>query len=339
MLAWLDSASLVLSRRAEPGAPSQLWRLSYPEGTLSRLTNDLNSYAGISVTADRSSLVTAQRATRVGFWVGDGLATRGTEIVPPALGRRGDVAWASDRLVYTTLTSGQSSIVGVAPGRGTPEEMVLKGTAPAATSDGRTIVYVSTESGAHAGLWKADADGRHATQLVSGPVFVDVSSPAVTPDDCRVVFISLRGGEPTAWTVSLDGGMPTQLTDGVAVTPDVSSDGKLAFGTPDPQTSRPSMVVCDPPNCTARRRLAAPTNLAAVRLKWTPDGRAVAYIDTTLSNLWVLPIDGRAPSQLTHFTDGRTLTGGFAWSHDGKRLAIARSVTTNDIVLFRGLKR
>jgi hypothetical protein len=56
-----------------------------------------------------------------------------------------------------------------------------------------------------------------------------------------------------------------------------------------------------------------------------------------LANLWGLPIDGRAPYPLTQFADGRTITD-FAWSHDGKRLAIARSLTTNDIVLFEGLR-
>ena len=112
-LAWLDDASLVLSRRAEQSAALQLWRLSYPEGKLSRLTNDLNSYAGVSVTGDRGSLVTAQRVTRVGIWVGDRLATQGAEDLPPAPGRRGDVAWAADRLVYTSFTPGQPSIVSI----------------------------------------------------------------------------------------------------------------------------------------------------------------------------------------------------------------------------------
>ena len=97
------------------------------------------------------------------------------------------------------------------------------------------------------------------------------------------------------------------------------------------------MVVCDFPACAARRSLMTPANLAAVGLKWMPDSRAVAYIDTTLANLWGLPIDGKAPYQLTHFTDGRTITD-FAWSRDGKRLAISRSVSTNDIVLFKGLR-
>ena len=37
------------------------------------------------------------------------------------------------------------------------------------------------------------------------------------------------------------------------------------------------------------------------------------------------------------FTDSRRI-GSFAWSRDGKRLAIARLTVTNDIVLFQGLK-
>jgi hypothetical protein len=40
---------------------------------------------------------------------------------------------------------------------------------------------------------------------------------------------------------------------------------------------------------------------------------------------------------LTHFTDPRGIAG-FAWSKDGKRLAIARTSTSQDIVLFRGIK-
>ena len=49
------------------------------------------------------------------------------------------------------------------------------------------------------------------------------------------------------------------------------------------------------------------------------------------------PLDDSTPRQLTRFTDGRFILD-FAWSRDGKRLAIARVTTTNDIVLLRGLK-
>ena len=92
-------------------------------------------------------------------------------------------------------------------------------------------------------------------------------------------------------------------------------------------------LMCDLPACTKHRTL----NLPAGHLHWTPDGRGVAYIDgATRQNIWVQPLDGGAPRQLTHFTD-RSVAD-FAWSRDGTRLAVARATVTNDIVLFKGLR-
>jgi hypothetical protein len=54
-------------------------------------------------------------------------------------------------------------------------------------------------------------------------------------------------------------------------------------------------------------------------------------------NLWVQPVSGAPPHQLSHFADGRAILD-FAWSRDGTRLAVARAKTTTDIVLFRGLR-
>jgi Tol biopolymer transport system component len=70
-----------------------------------------------------------------------------------------------------------------------------------------------------------------------------------------------------------------------------------------------------------------------------PDGRSIAYARSNApgENIWIQPLDGSAPRQLTLFTDDRFILD-FAWSRDGKRLAIARVTTINDIVLFRGLK-
>jgi Tol biopolymer transport system component len=61
----------------------------------------------------------------------------------------------------------------------------------------------------------------------------------------------------------------------------------------------------------------------------------VAYVRE--GNVWVQPLGGGAPRQLTRFAENRPI-GSFAWSRDGKRLAITRSIATHDIVLFRGLK-
>jgi Tol biopolymer transport system component len=137
------------------------------------------------------------------------------------------------------------------------------------------------------------------------------------------------------WTVPIDGGTPTELVKGPLANTggDVSPDGSSLVFISVADPNRPTIVVCDWPACTARRTFPAP---AVTRLRWTPDGRGVAYVGPG-SNLWVLPLDGKPPRQLTRFTDGRTIAD-FAWSRDGKRLAVARATVKDDIVLFTGLQ-
>lgn len=316
--AWLDPGTLVLCGAVEAGAPNQLWRLSYPGGQLSRLTNDLSDYDGVSLTADRGSLVTGRSDVRVGVWVGDGSGTRGADVVPlapgPWSGVGSGVVWAGERLLHLTTANGHTSIA-VITGRAISDEIVIRGLSPAATSDGRTIVFVSTETGDRAGLWKVDADGRHDGRLVSG----DAVWPVVTPDDRRVIFVSNRSRAQTLWSVSIDGGPPTQLANVFAYYPDVSPDGKsLVFGA---SFTRGELGICDLPACTNLRTVTTPQGGPISR--WTPDGRGIAFYDVGRGgNLWVQPLDGSAPHQLTHFTDNRFIMD-FAWSRDGKRLAIA----------------
>lgn len=72
--------------------------------------------------------------------------------------------------------------------------------------------------------------------------------------------------------------------------------------------------------------------------RWTPDGNALAYLPGPRTNIWVQPLDGSKPRQLTHFADEHPIVD-YRWSRDGKQLAIARSTVTNDIVLFKGLRK
>jgi len=61
--AWLpgnDALVVVASQAPGPNASRQIWRLSYPAGVVSRVTNDLSDYSGVSLSRDGSSLVTVQ---------------------------------------------------------------------------------------------------------------------------------------------------------------------------------------------------------------------------------------------------------------------------------------
>ena len=73
-------------------------------------------------------------------------------------------------------------------------------------------------------------------------------------------------------------------------------------------------------------------------IEWTPDSRALIYIDTRggAGNLWTQPVEGGTPKQITDFKDDRIFT--FAYSRDGKQLALSRGTIDSDVVLIQGLR-
>ena len=333
-LAWLGADSLVMSQPAHDGAPVQLWRMSYPDGGVSRLTNDLNSYLGVSLDGDRNSLVTSRSDTRAALWVGDAAGTNGAEVVSPTpVGPdRISVAWAGTHVLYDTITNGRPAIASLLPGAGAPVEIALDAYGAVATSDGKAIVFMKTGA---PGMWRAEADGRHARQLESG----EGSPWVISRDNQHIIFLSERSGVQSPWIMPIEGGQPTEIVKTLAGgrSVDVSPDGqRLLFLSPGARNQW-MFVVCELPACSNRRSQDLPANFRYEWTRWTPDGRAIAYVDTSDRNIWAQPLDGSAPRQITRFKD-RSIKG-FAWSHDGKRLAIARITTTNDIVLLRGLKK
>jgi Tol biopolymer transport system component len=334
---WQDASSIILSQPATTGAPVQLWRMSYPQGAVSRLTNDLNSYLGPGFDAEHNSLVTSRSDIRASFWVGDGAATRGEEVVPsaPVGSPFVIVGWAGERLFYEASVNGRLSLVSILPGAATAAvEVAPGGFGARATSDGKTIVFM--RSGAEdGGIWKSDADGRRPVRLVAD----DGLLPMITHDDRYVIYLSARGDGQSPWMVPIEGGQPTEIVKTLAGagTLDISPDGaRLLFLSSDAQNQF-RFTTCQLPACTNRTTLPLPPNFLYGSTRWTPDGRGIAYVGTGASNIWSVPLDGGQPRQVTHFTD--RVIADFAWSRDGRRLAIARTTTTNDIVLFKGLRK
>jgi eukaryotic-like serine/threonine-protein kinase len=333
---WLDDTSLLWSRAARYGAPLQLWRLSYQDGKLTRLTNDLSNYASVSLTASRDSFVAARTEASAAIWMADRTGTNEREVLsnvaPPGFSGL-DLAWTKDRLLYPTRSDDKRSVSAFSPELKTSAEIVSGACCFGATSDGRTIVYLSWGEPRTLGtIWKADFDGRRAVQI--GPAATWVR---VTPDDRNVVYMQINTGE--LWKVSLEGGTPALLAKlpASARVPDLSPDGtSLAFVASNQE--RPSIVVCRLPGCTSQQWRTPPgltmSEPDGGAIRWM-DNQAVAYVNVqSKPNIWLQPLDDSPPRQLTHFTDGRRIPD-FAWSRDGSRLAIARANITTDVVLFK----
>jgi serine/threonine protein kinase/Tol biopolymer transport system component len=331
-VAWLTGETVIVNTPETSNGLAQLSKVSYPDGRMSHVTNDINDYRGISLTADRRSLVTARSETRTGIWIGDGAAKTGADRMRAEISLRGELAWSGERLLYSVWTAGRPAVMSLAPEGGEPREVVSGGLWPASSSDGATIVFSAIgREGQDDGLWRVDANGRQPVRLVERRSI----RARVTPDNRSVIFISVGGGLQSAWIAPLDGGVARQVVKAWAGDFDVSPDGRSLAVLSRDDLGRSMVFVCGLPSCTDRREWPGnDRSRTGAQIRWTPDGRGLAFVIG--SNVWVQPIDGTPAHQLTRFADDYGIVD-FAWSRDGKRLAVSRSMTTNDIVLFKSL--
>ena len=134
------------------------------------------------------------------------------------------------------------------------------------------------------------------------------------------------------WKVPIDGGDAVQIIDqtsaGLAISPDGKWIASAHFEPADIKTAIYSVEGGEPHKIL---------DIHTFYIRWTPDGRALAYLDDkNLSNMSIQTIDGGSTKQLTDFKPGRVFS--FAWSRDGKQLAIARGSETKDVILIRNFK-
>jgi Tol biopolymer transport system component len=129
-----------------------------------------------------------------------------------------------------------------------------------------------------------------------------------------------------------------RITERGGFDPNVSPDGKLlACGyRPAPADKNRFALI---PIEGGQPKLISDWPALFGRLRWTPDGSGLAYAarQSGVGNIWVQPIDGGAPKQLTHWNPAPIFS--FDWSRDGKWLAYASGSLTSDVVLISDTQR
>lgn len=342
-LAWLpDSSGIVLSAAEQELSPTQIWQLSFPSGETRRVTNDLNTYNGASLTADASALVTVQTDRVPNVWVAPaGDAARARQITSGAGKFDGyhGVAWMPDgRVVYSSIASGGWDIwVMNADGSG-QKQLTVGGRSsygPSASADGRYIVFVSNRAGGTFNVWRMDADGSNPKQLTEGK---GENFAHVTPDGRWVVYATVGFGQMNLiWKVPIDGGEPVQLTNKPSSWPFVSPDGKSFVCTYGEGPNAPPRLALVPIDGGEPTKLFDIPPSFRANTVWLPDNRGIAFLDSRdgTTNVWMQPLAGGKHVKLTDFkTDG---VAAYDWSRDG-RLAATRSVETTSVVLIRDFR-
>jgi TolB protein len=342
-LSWLpDGSGLVLSAAEQELSPAQVWLVTVPSGEVRRVTNDLNTYLGASLTADGSALVTVQTDRAPNIWVAPaGDAARARQITTGSGKFDGfyGLSWTPDgRVVYASVAGGSWDIWSMnADGSGARQLTVgaRSNYGPSVSADGRYVVFVSNRAGGGFNIWRMDADGSNPFRLTSGR---GENFPHVTPDGRSVVYATVGGGQDAAvWKVSIDGGEPVRLTSRPASWPFVSPDGKsfvCTYGEAPFTTNRLAVIPIDGGEPTRLYDVAATFRANTV---WLPDNRGIAYLDTRsgTTNVWMQPLSGGKPVQLTDFTADHIAA--FDWSRDN-RLVATRSVETTGVVLIKDFR-
>ncbi len=342
-LSWLpDGSGLVLSANEGELSPAQIWTLSLPAGEVRRVTNDLNTYLGASLTADGSALVTVQTDRVPNVWVAPaGDAARARQITTGSGKFDGyyGLSWAPDgRVVYASLAGGGWDIW-VMNADGSGQRQLTAGArlnyGPSVSHDGRYVVFVSNRAGGAFNIWRMDADGSNPLRLTSGR---GENFPHVTPDGRWVVYATVGSGQEAAvWKVPIDGGEAVKLTNRPASWPFVSPDGKsfvCTYGNSPFNVNRIAVIPIEGGEPT-RVYDISPTFRA--NTVWLPDNRGIAYLDarTGTTNVWVQPLAGGKPVQLTDFAADHVAS--FDWSRDN-RLVATRSVETTSVVLIKDFR-
>jgi Tol biopolymer transport system component/predicted Ser/Thr protein kinase len=337
-IAWLPDGSGVIGVVFDvtSGFNGQLWEISYPEGAARRLTTDLNTYDGVSVTTDAMSLVTALEQPAHNVWI----VTPGEETAPRQITAGGDQSaeinqgWTPDgKIVFQTDISGTLDIwISNADGSGQRQLTSDAGVnvAPAVSPDGRYIVFISTRSGS-VQIWRMESDGSTPTQLTTETFAVN---PDISPDGRWIIY---QGDSSHIYRVPLEGGGRERITGNISSGGRISPDGDhIAYRYWDDQqkTMLMSIIPFDggEPVATITMRTG--------NYRWAPDGNAIHFAieDQGTWDIWSQPLDGGQSKRLTDYRFADDI-GSFAWSPDGRQLALTLGQTKSDIVLMKEFRQ
>jgi Tol biopolymer transport system component len=291
------------------------------------------------VTADSGSLLTVQTDWLSNVWVApEADAARARQITDGRNDGSHGLSWTPDgRIVFGSRVGSNVDIWIMDADGGNRRRLTdyAGGDAyPSVSPDGRYIVFESHPED-RLNIWRMDADGGNLVQLTRGQF---ENRPQCSSDGRWVYYSAITPGKnhANAWKVPIEGGEPVQLSDNHALRPSVSPDQKwVAYQHSDLQSNPPHGVAVAPIEGGPPVRILAIPHETRIFV-WTPDGRALAYIDPRSFNVWAMPADGGKPRQLTDFKTDQTFF--FAWSRDGKQLALARGTRTSDVVLITDFK-
>lgn len=320
-------------------APRQIWLQPWPKGTAQRITNDLNLYGTVRFSADGRRFVTSQLQQSNTIVVGP---SSDPDAGVPLNASRSDgygLAWMPDGRL---LSMDREHRFWLATPGGNDRVPVLQQMSDvfvgmfSVCNGGRSLVSIRS-NGTQDGMWTADSTGRNLKQLTHSS---DDALPDCSPDGKWIIYSHFSDNQEQLMRIPAAGGSAQELGPKKNwIVGRYSPDGNrigIVFDDGEGDNESWKSGIMDLQGRIAETYAiegSLPPNGWQWNLRWTPDGRGLTFPldigDST--NLWVQSISGGKPRQITHFPDNVIA---YAWSPDGKHLALAHRSLSYDAVLF-----
>ncbi len=343
---------LIVSAREINETTSQLWLLGYPQGEVRRLTNDLEAYFWVSLSADGRMLVARQQRIVTHLWlVPNGEVKKSRQLTSGGRSLDGYVglAWTPDgKIIFSGFADNFTDLYSMnADGSNRIQLTVnagLDNNYPVVLRDGRYIVFTSNRTGTRQ-IWRMNLDGRNHQQLTFEEGQKESAQfAAISPDGSEVFFIKYGAGPASIWKVSIDGGTPVPVSHLTNATAEgflsISPDGKwLAYRhvsvQPETKSEEPTLRIGVLPTDGNAEPKVFDLPMRRPIIQWAADSSGFDYAAGAFnsSSLIRQPLAGES-QKLIEFPD-RLFN--FAWSRDRKNLVVARGKQQGDAILITNL--
>ncbi|HEY2819820.1 MAG TPA: protein kinase [Candidatus Acidoferrum sp.] len=311
----------------------QLGFLSSPKGEYRPLTTDTNNYVRPSVSSDGKAIAATQNNFLYSLSVAP--AAQPDEMKPVTLQSHQPIwqwNWSQDEQLIVPQ-GGDLRLV--QPTGGETVMLSDKSRMPdQVAACGKYVVFraLRKSQGASLTLWRMDTSGLNQVQLTFGR---NEQNPQCSPDGKWLYYVEILENQALKRVSVAGGGNPEIVSEEPSAGFVLSADGKRTAQLDVRELDhRLVLNVYD----IAEKKMAYHDidSRASDPISFSPDGKSIVFRvrDKGIDNLWSQPLMGSgAAVQLTHFTAERISR--FAYSLDGKKIAVERGHLEADAVLLR----